>query len=266
MGRALELITGRTVAAGATPTSVTVSAGNSLTVRNGAPDKPIYLLNAWVDSQGAGLLQIRSPQLHDNVRGIRVRHVVSEPKFLLPQAKVQKLVSQDSLTVELSGSATAGDFDSFGMLVYYEDLIGVNSRLHHWAELESRIEDLVTVDSIITSGAGGGYTGSEALNADSDLLRANTDYAVLGYHVETECAAVRMTGVDFGNLGIGGPGVSDDKQFSGSFFMQLARRTDLPLIPVLNSANKAGTLVDVAADENAGTITISWILGQLAPL
>ncbi len=263
MGQALELITGFVTAPSTTLTALTLASGNSLTIRNGAPGSKIKLLQAWADVQGAGVLRIRSPQLHDNVQGIRIRTIVGEVDPLLPEQYEQLLFPQDTLVVELSGSATAGDIETACMLVFYEDLPGISGRFMLPEDVKSRLANLVTVENTITTGTSGGYSGEEAINAEFDLLKANTDYAVLGYHVSAECAAVRYRGVDFGNLGVGGPGNDTDKQITGRWFEHLSGLLGIPLIPVFNSANASGVLIDCVQDENGTDVTVTTILAEL---
>src|SRR5437016_7931108 len=104
MGLAMEVVTGFVVAPGATLTAVTLAAGNSLTIRNAPFGAGIWLTNLWSDHQAAGIIQLRSPRLHDNVQGIRARTVISETKPLLPAFFKQPLVPQDNLSLLVSGS------------------------------------------------------------------------------------------------------------------------------------------------------------------
>lgn len=265
MGRALEIVTGRVVAPGAALTGLTMSAGNTLTVRNAPLDSDVRLISLWVDVQAAGVLRIRSPRLHDNVQGIRFTTVPSEPKDLIPRRWFQKLVPQDLLIAELSGSAVGGDIENAAMLLYYSNLPGVDARLATVEEVLKRTVNIVTVENTIAAGAGGGYTGEEALNAEFDLLRANTDYALLGYTVSVECGAVRWRGADTGNLGVGGPGDELARDLTENWFIHLSEYLSLPLIPVFNSANKAGVLIDVLQDENAAAVTVNSIFAEIGP-
>lgn len=261
---ALELLSGQVTAPDTTLTALTMNAGNSLTIRNTPVDTRIWLLQAWVKAQGAGVLRIRSPQLHDNVQGVRLRTVVGEVDPLLPMGAMQRLQTQDQLVVELSGSATAGDIETASLLVYYETLPGIEMRRISAQELRERMVNLVTVENTLSAGTAGGYSGEEAIDAEFDLLRANTDYALVGYHVSTICGAVRYRGVDFGNLGVGGPGNAASKQLTGSWFKILAEVSGFDLVPVFNSANKSGLLLDVHQDEDGADPVVSTILAQLA--
>jgi hypothetical protein len=81
--------------------------------------------------------------------------------------------------------------------------------------------------------------------------------------VSAECVAVRWVGADIGNLGIGGPGNETDKHLTEDWFVKLSRMTGLPLIPVFNSANKTGILVDGAQDENGTDSILTSIFAEL---
>ena len=260
---ALELLTGYVTAPDTTQTALTMSSGNSLTIRNNAGEGKIYLLQAWADSQTAGVLRIKSPNMHDNVQGIRLRPIASEVDPLLPNGFKQELQSQDTLVVDLSGSATAGDIESAAMLLYYQHLPGLVANLLTPEQVQSRIKNLLTVENTLSLGTTGGYSGEEAINAEYDLLKANTDYAILGYEVSAECLAIRWRGSDFGNLGVGGPGNEKDKHTTRNWFANLSNQYGIALIPVFNSANASSVLLDGVQDENGTDTTVQTILAEL---
>lgn len=269
-GPALELLTGFVTAPDTTQTALTMAAGNSLTIRNAALNSPVKLMSTWVDAQLRGILRIRSPKMHDNVQGIRFATIASEVQPLMDCAFPQLLYPQDVLTVDLSGSATGGDIETACLLVRYDDLPGQSARLIDSPTLKQRMVNVVTVENTLTTGTAGGYSGEEALNADFDLLKANTDYALIGYQVSPvagqtvgECACVRWRGADTGNLGVGGPGTDTDRWLTHRWFAYLSERSGLPCIPVFNSANRAGVLVDAAQDENGLDVIVTSILAEL---
>lgn len=265
MGKAIDLITGRVTAPGATLTALVMSAGDTLTVRNAPIDSLVRLIQAWADNQAAGTLRIRSPRLHDNVEGIRLDVVLSEVKPLLPERFVQPLIPQDTLVAELSGSAVAADIESAAMLLFYDNLPGIAARLIDPATLLSNMVNLVTVENTLALGVGGGYSGEEALTAEFDQLKANTDYALLGYLVDAECAAVAWRGSDTGNLRVGGPGDELGREYTRAWFYRLSMAYQVPMIPVFNSANKDAILVDGVQDENGVDVTVTSIFAQLKP-
>lgn len=264
MGKALEVVTGFVTAPGTTLTAWTLAAGNTLTVRNAALTTEILLLQMWADNQGAGTLRVRSPKLHDNVQGIRMDITVSDVSPLLPMGTKQKLFPQDQLVAEQSGSATAGDIETGALLLYYADLPGSDARFIDADELARRAVQFVTVENTLALGTAGGYSGEEAINAEFDVLKANTDYAIIGYLANTECAVIRYRGIDTGNLGVGGPGNETLRHVTAEWFKRLSMATGLTCIPVFNSANKAGLLIDGAQDENGADPTVTTILAELA--
>lgn len=260
---ALELISGQVTAPSTTETALTMAAGNSLTVRWFPEGANAYLLTLWEDVQATGIFSVRSPKMHDNVKGFRARTVVSNLMPNMPPSKGQKLYAQDTLIATLSGSATAGDIEGACMLFYYDNLPGSNGRFDTWNALKDKIKNIVTVENTISTGTSGGYSGEEAINAEQDLFKANTDYALLGYLCQVEASAVRIRGTDTGNLGVGGPGDPDLNWLQKEWFIWLSVNSGLPTIPIFNSANKSGILVDALQDENGADPVVNWIFGEL---
>lgn len=265
MGRGIELLVGFATAPGATFTGLTMAAGNSLTIRSTAIDSKIHLLQAWADNQAAGTFRVRSPRLHDNVQGIRLDITISDTSPLLTEGTMQPLVSQDTLVAEITGSAVAGDIETAALIVFYESIPAIDSRLATWEQIKPLIKHYMTVENTLALGTAGGYSGEEAINAEFDQFKANTDYALLGYFVDTECAAIRYRGIDTGNLGVGGPGNETLRHVTAAWFKRLGMMTGLPCIPVFNSANKDAILIDGAQDENGADTTVTSIFAELGP-
>lgn len=264
MGKALEVITGFVTAPSTTFTAWTLASGNSLTIRNTDLAKKVWLLDLWADNQAAGTLRVRSPKLHDNVQGIRNNITASDVAPLMPCGQPQLLIPQDTLIAEQTGSATAGDIETGSLLIYYEDLVGSDARLAMWDEIKRRAVNVVTVENMLALGTAGGYSGEEAINAEFDLLKANTDYALIGYLVSAECATVRWRGADTANLGLGGPGNPDARFLTRTWFKDLSEKYGMPLIPIFNSANKGAILIDGAQDENGTDVTVTSIFAELS--
>lgn len=263
MPPALDTVTSTGTAIGATLAATTIAAGDSFTIKNAPLNSDVLLLQAWVDAQVAGSVRIRSPKMHDNVDAIRARTQIGVLKGILPAAAAQKLYPQDTEIVELAGSAVAGDIESVVQSIYYADLPGQAARLMTWDQVKSKMKNLIGVRLAITLGTTAGYNGARAINGDVDLLQANTDYAVLGMTTDVETAAICLRGPDTGNLRVAVPGEPDLTEDTPNWFRLLSQHYGLPLIPIINSANKGGTLIDCVNDENGGTANVVIFLAQL---
>lgn len=264
-GVALELLCGFVTAPSTTQTALTMSTGDSLQLRATNEGKLARLLAPWLDLQGAGSLRIRSPQLHDNNQGIRLKGVASEVYPLFPLEYTEKLGRNDTLAVDLSGSATGGDIETAVLPILYEDIGGAAARFIAPDELMRRALHLVAIENTLALGTAGGWSGSEAINAEYDPFVANYDYALIGYNTDTECAAIAWRGADTSNYRIGGPGHELNKSVTRDWFIHLSKALGLPLIPVFNSNNRASIQIDGAQDENGTDVLVNSIFVQLAP-
>lgn len=265
MGQAIDTVVGTVTAPGAAITATVAATGDSFAVRNTDPGKGIWLLSAWASNNVAGVLRIRSPRLHDNVQGIRTQVLAATPLPAISHFPVQRLYPQDVLTVELSGSAVGGQIESAILSLYYEDLPGVAARLMSVDDLQRRGVNVLTVEVDITPGVGGGYTGAGALNKTVDVLKANTDYALLGGTLSGTVGAVTIKGADSGNLRQAIPGLATHPQLTRDWFFRLATFSRLPLIPIYNSANKAGTTIEGVQTQAGTAFNVSLNLVELAP-
>jgi hypothetical protein len=265
MGKAMELVAGQVTNPASAVTALTMNAGNSATVRNADLSSFVGLMQTWGNFHNIGMWRIRSPRLHDNVQGLRYRVPAAQIDPLIRPGLVQRLVPQDTLTLEIQSAAGAGVIEQAAMLLYYSNLPGNDARLIGTQELAKRTQNVWTTEIPITPGATGSYSGQVAINSAFDNFKANTDYALIGYTVDVRCTAVRFTSADFSNLGIGGPGLPTSRHLTVRWFEELSEEHGLPMIPVFNSANKQGTLVDVMQDNGAAAVVVTAILHELAP-
>ena len=259
----MELVAAQGTAIGATIAALAASAGDSLQIRNTGSPNPARLLQMWADVQVAGTARIRSPRMHDNVQGIRFDTVVSDPTPFWARGLSQAVYPNESLAVELAGSAVAGDIEYVCMLLYYADLPGASFQGISAADLKQRMVNFFTVENTLALGTGGGWTGGEAINAEFDQFKAGSKYALVGYKVDVECAAVAWRGAETGNVRIGGPGLETDPTLTQRWFIELAEEYGLPLIPTFTAENKSGILIDGLQDENGADVTVTSIFAEL---
>ena len=262
---AMQLVTATGTAINTTLAALAATTGDTLAVPNFDLGKRAWLLQVWADVQAAGTLRIRSPKFQDNVNGIRIDTIASDAKPLLPWGCPQRLYPNDNISVELAGSATAGDIETVSLLMAFEDLPGIAGRFITYEELMRRMDQLLTAENTLATGTAGGYSGAEAINAEIDQFQHGVDYALLGYKVDVECQAVGYRAPDFGNLRIGGPGDEADPDLYSNWFVRLTREYNMALIPVFNGQNKASVLLDAAQDENGADVTVTTFLARLGP-
>lgn len=260
---AMQLQTYMGTAINTTLAPLAAVSGDSLSVSNFAIGKVASLIQIWADVQVAGTLRVRSPKFHDNVNGIRIDTIISDPQPLMPWGVMQPLYPNDTLIVELAGSSVAGDVESVVLLEYFDEMPGVQSRLMDWATVRGRIDQFLTVENTIATGTAGGYSGAEAINVEIDQFQQGADYAILGYKVDVEAAAIGWRAVDFGNLRVGGPGEEVHLQFYSDWFIRLSNTYGKPMIPVFNGSNKSSVLVDAVQDENGADPTVTTYLARL---
>jgi hypothetical protein len=271
MGRALEVVTSFVTAPGAVLTAAAAAVGNSLQIRSADVRSKVWMLNAWSFNQVVGVTRIRSPRLHDAVNGMRWRQpaaqVIPHYPSAFGQAFPQFVIPQDTIVVEQSGSGVGGQIESNTMLLYYENLPGVAARLIDYPTLLKAGVNLTTVETSIVSVVTGQYGGGVLLNAAANAqnLKANTDYALIGGLTDTRGTVARITGVDFGSLGVGFPAEPTVQDYSANFFMHMSTGYGLALIPVLNAANAGGITVDVQTNQAGGTFIITLNLVELQP-
>jgi hypothetical protein len=264
----IDCISFTATAPGAGPTALAPVAGDPATVRNSVKGALVCIVAGWSKSQlaaGTGFTQVLFPSGHDLVRGLRFINVTNMCENKVPLGFPPQVKPQDPLTVSMSGSATAGDVEYTTLMFFYENLPGVNARLATLAEVRRRGVNALTIyDTITAGGAVTTYQTPRALNAGSDLMKADTEYALMGYQVAIVNHGLFLRGPDTGNMRIGMPGMLDANQ-SAQWFSTLSENHGLPLIPVINSANRAGTFVEHLQDENNLSVPYALNLVQLAP-
>ena len=230
-----------------------MATGDSATVRNFPQPGAAYVLDAFYDYVTTPLVwRVRSPLLHDNIRGLQFWPGLTQPtETLLPHELPQPLQPQDNLIFEFSTAASTGK--ALGCLeIFYPSLPGVSARLHSLADIAGNVKSIKPM--VVTIGSGANTAGiwlDTVATTTENILHANTDYAVLGITTDTAVACVAIKGIDTGNLRIGVPG-NLNTILSQNWFIRLARETNLPVIPVINSANIGGIFVSIISSAATG--------------
>jgi hypothetical protein len=262
-GPALDTVVSQGTAIGASLAATTVASGDSLTVRNASLTSKVWLIECWAHNQATGALRIRSPKLHDNVDAIRARVISGQVDPQLPLGAKVQLFPQDTLIHELAGSAVGGQIESLVTMLYYEDLPGQAGRFIDIAALRSRQKTIIGQRIAITYPTVVGYGGARAINGDNDQFHANTDYAILGVTTDVIAGAITIKGADTGNLRVAVPGKIADFNLTSRWFYHLTDRLGFPLIPVVNSANKAGIIVEAISNQAGGTGNVTIWMAEL---
>jgi len=258
----IELLTFTATAPGAAGAAAAAVAGDSLTVKNGIISAGVAAIALWSTQQTAGFTQVLTPSAHDTTRGYRAGGPVGVNPSLLPMGVALDMQPQETIAATIAGSAVAGDVEQASMLMRYGDLPGVSQRLLTADQVLRNTERITTIEASIVSAAGPGYSGAALINAGSDLLRANRDYAVMGLSCRTPLHAATIIGPDTGNVRIGAP-CTTRMEIQSQWFMLLSRAFGFPAVPVINSGNKGSTFFGCATDEIAGTFVITAYMALL---
>lgn len=262
MPPAIDTITATVTAAAAAGSAAAAVAGDSLIIRSTAGR--VRLLNMWIDTDAAGFVQVTSPKLHDNTRGLRLRTTAHEPYPLLPYETMQDLYPVDTLAVNVASAAGAGKIDNATLMVYYDDLSGIQQTLIDVPTLQKRKLETVTVEYAPGAPASGStYSGLAAINAQSDLLKRGSSYALVGYQVSANLTTLTIRGADSGNLRIPMPGYFPAGFASGTWFYDLSNYFGLPLIPVFQANNSPGIFIEQISNDLLAAITASLIFVRL---
>ena len=241
--------------------------GDSATFFNVPQGSGPYLAEIWgVDDAHVAELSLTASRFHDQTFGIRLAvpsgaalAPTTRPSLLSPAGFDQPIFPSDVLSVQVNG--TAADNVNCTIQLYYPNLPGIAGRYATSQQVRATMKNLVGVRVSPTSGAGQWGT-SVALNSVTNLLHANTDYAVLGFTSQTPIAALAIQGVDTGNLKVGGP-VLAAPEHDAYLFADLSDKYGTALIPVINS-NNAGAINVLAAHTASAAKAVDVILAELS--
>lgn len=260
MGLGIDTVLGKATNPGATATALTMSSGDSLTVRNFDPPAAAYLEKVTRAGTSTSTIQIKSPTLHDNVEGIQYISPETPSQFFFPKGQAQVLRAQDNLTVTTTGGTN--ETDIVALSIYYTDLPGINARLRMPADVSPHIQQYKVLNVAVTTSATTGTWNDTVITTTEDLLIANRDYAVLGYLTDVAVGLVGVKGIDTGNLRVAGPGTASSRDTT-NFFLEWSERENRPHIPIINSANKGSIFVSAADFAASTAVKVQLILALM---
>lgn len=255
----IELITCAATAALTTGSAAAALGGDTLTIKNG---KSIDIIAAWQTNQTAGFGQLIFPTAHETTRGYRAVVPVGINPALLSFGLRMRVESQEALAPVIAANAVAGDVENMSLLLRYNDSPGMDAHLITPDEVMRRAEKWTTIENSLASTAGPSYGTPETFIADSDLLKANREYAILGMTPRTQVHAVYCQTPDGGNVRFGCPGMLR-QEITSQWFMLQSRLHGEALVPVFNSSGKGNCFIGVVTDENAGTFVVDLHLALL---
>jgi hypothetical protein len=229
MGQALQCINlfKQNITGGAFE-ALAAGTNDSLTFFNVPQGTQCFIGEVWaVDSASVCEISLTASRFHDQTFGIRLAvpsgaalAPTTRPTMVSPQGVDQPIFPSDVLSAQVNG--TAADNVNVTLMVYYPNLPGIDGRFASPAFVKGAVKNIVGVRVSPTSGAGN-WGASVTLNSVTNLLHANTDYAVLGFTSQTPIAALGLSGIDTGNLRVGGP-VLGDGEHDSNLFMEISRR------------------------------------------
>lgn len=253
------MITAAATAAATTGAAAAAVGTDSLMLKKGSR---INILAAWQTNQTAGFGQLIFPTAHDTTRGYRANVPIGVNPALISFGSQMAVQSQETLAPIIAATAVAGDVENVSYLLRYEDSPGMNAHLIGPDDLKRRVEKYLTIENSLASTAGPSYGTPETFIADSDLLMAQREYAILGMTSRTAVHAIYAQTPDSGNVRFGCPGVLR-QEITSQWFVLLSRMHGEGLIPVFNSSGKGNCFVGVVTDENAGTFVVDLHLALL---
>jgi hypothetical protein len=254
---------------GGTFDAMTAATGDTLNIPAFTPNTKARILDVWGgNNTSACEFDLRSPNFHDNIRGLRMASDFNptlsgadgNPGFLTGQHVLQPLYPSDTIVAEASG--TAADKVGLAFLSYYQDLPGCDMQLRTWPQIENRIVNTLGIRVSVSAGASGQYGTAGNFTTTDDRLIANTQYALLGATSQLPATTLAISGPESSNRFLGMP-LHWDARWAADYFVFLSKVHNIPAILEFNGSNKAQFLIKVA--DAATTIATACTI-QLAEL
>lgn len=242
-------------------TAATPATGDSLGIRSFKDNAYCSLENVYLQgTTPPRRVRILSPRLHDNVTGVSFDALENPTEFLVAAELMQPMYSADVLVVQMDAAASSDTVA--GLSMYYSDLPGVAADLRTWQQIEPRILDLKPIEVDITTNATIGQWQDTLITTTENQLKANYEYAVLGFLGTAPLLCVGIKGPSTGNLRACIPGASPTLRLSDYFIFQ-SQQGNRPYVPVFQANDRFATYVSAAANTASVTANVMMICARL---
>lgn len=242
-------------------TAATAATGDSLTVRSFKDNGSAWLENVFLQgTTPPRRFRLTSPRLHDNVTGISFDSLENPTEFLIAAKLQQALYSADTLVAQMDA---AGSSDTVAALsIYYTDAPGLSQNLYTWDQIKNRIIDIKPVEVDITSAATIGQWSDTVITTTENQLKADYDYAVLGFSGSANLLCLGIKGPCTSNLRACIPAASPTLRLTDYFAYQ-SEVSGRPYIPVFNANDRGATYVSAAANTASATDNVFMMCARL---
>jgi hypothetical protein len=245
----------------ATLTNAVAANGDSLAVRSFKDSGKCTLENVYLQGASAPRrFRLLSPRLHDNVTGVSFQALENPTEFLISAEVEQTMYSADQLVVQLDAAASSDTIAALSL--YYTDAPGLSADLRTWDQVRNRIIDIKPVEVDCTSSATIGQWTDTLINTTENQLKADYEYALLGFEGSAAFCTVGIKGPCTSNLRICIPGASPTLRLTDYFIYQ-SMQGNRPYIPVMQANDRAATYVSVAANTASTADNVFAILARL---
>lgn len=263
MGMAFETVVYSAVAPGAGGAVASVAAsGDVAAVRYFEATDGAFLEVLTRAGTTAGFGEVRSPNFHDAVNGMRITPGENPSVFAMPGIASEPLVPGDVPTVLVAGGG-AGETDLVALSIYYPNLPGSQAVLHNWADLAGLVRHIKTIPVAIAAPAVAGAWTDTPINTTDATLKADSYYAVIGYTSSVAGGVLGVRGAETGNYRMCGPASTSEFPTS-QYFAYLSEKTGRPHIPVFNGSNQNAFFVSVNQPTALAADVATIVLAQLS--
>jgi len=242
-------------------TAATAASGDSLSVRSFKEGAYAYLENVYLQGGGtANRFRLLSPRLHDNVTGVSFQAKENPTEFLLAAEVQTNLYSSDTLVAQMDAAASSDTVAALS--VYYTDIPGSSADLRTWDQIRGRILDIKPVEVDVTTSGTIGAWSDTVITTTENQLKANYEYAVLGFEGSAAILTVGIKGPCTSNYRACIPAASPTLRLTDYFIFQ-SQQQNRPYIPVFQANDRASTFISAAANTASVTDNVFMICARL---